>query len=79
MFKTSSLVFAAVLLASASAFAADTPDPNASGAAGLPSGSNAASPPSAADDSGMAESKKDEAAPAMTPGQENKSKVPNPQ
>jgi hypothetical protein len=27
----------------------------------------------------MAESKKDEAAPAMTPGQENKSKVPNPQ
>jgi hypothetical protein len=77
MFRLQSLMFAAILISSAAAFAADTPDPNASGAAGLPSGSNAASPPSAADGSGMAESKKD--VPAMTPGQENKSKAPNPQ
>jgi hypothetical protein len=79
MFRLQSLVFAAILMSSATAFAADTPDPNAVGAAGLPSGSNAASPPSAADDSGMADSKKDVPAPAMTPGQENKNKAPNPQ
>jgi hypothetical protein len=78
MFRLQSLMFAAILMSSATAFAADIPDPNASGAAGLPSGSNAASPPSGADSSGMTESKKDEPAPAMTPGPD-KSKVPNPQ
>ena len=46
MIRVSSLLFAAMLFTSASAFAADTPDPNATGAAALPSGSNdAATPP----------------------------------
>jgi hypothetical protein len=44
MFRT--FVIASMLIVSTSAFAADTPDPNASGPAALPSGSNAANPPS---------------------------------
>jgi hypothetical protein len=68
MFRFQSLVFAAVLMSSATAFAADTPDPNAKGAAGLPSGSNAASPSAAPSDE--ADLKK--SPPPTSPGQEGK-------
>ena len=40
MIRVPSLLFAAVLMTSASAFAADTPDPNQKGEPILPSGSN---------------------------------------
>jgi hypothetical protein len=46
MFKTQSFLIAAMLLASVTAFAGDTPDPSSKGEAALPSGSNAATPPS---------------------------------
>ena len=47
MFRTPSLVFPALLLmGSVTAFAGDTPDPSSKGEAALPSGSNAATPPS---------------------------------
>ena len=36
MIRVPSLLFAALLLSSATAFAADTPDPNAKGEANLP-------------------------------------------
>jgi hypothetical protein len=46
MFRLPSLLFAAVLMTSATAFAADTPDPSSKGEAALPSGSNTSAPPS---------------------------------
>ena len=77
MFRVPSLLFAAVLVTSATAFAADTPDPNATGAAGLPSGSHAASPPSSppAGDPTVTENKPN-LPPATSPGEENKGKPP---
>ena len=75
MIKVSSLLFAAILFTSASAFAADTPDPNATGPAALPSGSNANTPPT--DNSANASAGKNDSnanAVATTPGEENKGK-----
>jgi hypothetical protein len=73
MFRLQGLIFVAVLLTSATAFAADTPDPNSNGEATLPSGSNAANPPKSTtagkNDSGVN-------APATSPGEENKGKPP---
>ena len=66
MFRLQSMLFAAMLMTSATAFAADTPDPNSPGEAAVPSGSNAASPP--ADDSmNTVEGKSELAAPPTTP------------
>lgn len=77
MFRIQSLVFAAAIMVSASAFAADTPDPNATGDAALPSGSNAANPPTNPPAGNSATGKKEDlAAPATTPGEENKGKPP---
>ena len=47
MFRTPSLVLTTLLLmGGVTAFAGDTPDPSSKGEAALPSGSNAATPPS---------------------------------
>jgi hypothetical protein len=73
MFRLQGLIFAAVLMTSATAFAADTPDPNATGEATLPSGSNAANPPAS---NSTAEGKSDANANATSPGEENKGKPP---
>lgn len=75
MIRVPSLLFAALLLSSATAFAADTPDPNAKGEANLPSGSNAGTPPT--DNSTDATAGKNDSnanAAATTPGEENKGK-----
>jgi hypothetical protein len=45
MFQVQGLLFAAMLMSSSTAFAADTPDPSSKGDAALPSGSNAGTPP----------------------------------
>ena len=75
MFRVPSLVFAAVLMTSATAFAADTPDPNATGEAAVPSGSNAGNPPAPnSTDVGKNDSNAD--ANATSPGEENKGKPP---
>jgi hypothetical protein len=69
------LLFAAVLLTSASAFAGDTPDPSGKGEAALPSGTPAATPPSetATDKKpDVATSKSGENPDATSPGEENK-------
>jgi hypothetical protein len=77
MFRVPSLVFVAVLMTSASAFAADTPDPNATGPAALPSGSNAASPSNPpAGNTVTDEDKSGKNATATSPGEENKGKPP---
>ena len=72
MFRIPSLVFAAVLLTSAAGFAADTPDPNSSGEAAVPSGSNAGNPP--APNSALDKSDSNADATATSPGEENKGK-----
>ncbi|HEX2260456.1 MAG TPA: hypothetical protein VHJ56_02405 [Candidatus Binatia bacterium] len=75
MFRTQSLVIAVMLIASATAFAADTPDPSASsGEAALPSGSKADAPskPSANDSTNI--NKDDKDAVATTPVEESKGK-----
>ena len=75
MFRIPSLVCAVVLMTSATAFAADTPDPNATGPAAVPSGSNAGNPP--AENSTNATKEKNDAnvnATATSPGEENKGK-----
>ena len=77
MFRVQSLLLAAVLMTSATAFAADTPDPNATGEAAIPSGSNANTPSTPpAGNTNVTEGKGDLAAPATTPGEENKGKPP---
>ena len=79
MFRLQGLIFAALLMTSATAFAADTPDPNATGDAALPSGSNAGTPPatnSTDATNGKNDSKVD--ATATSPGQENKGIPPVP-
>ena len=77
MVRVQSLLLAAMLLASATAFAADTPDPNATGEAAVPSGSNANAPTTPpAGNTSVTEGKGDLAAPATTPGEENKGKPP---
>jgi hypothetical protein len=59
MFRLPNLLFAVMLVTSASAFAADTPDPSSTGPAALPSGSNVNTPPNpAATNSPKAESNK---------------------
>jgi hypothetical protein len=77
MFRLPSLLFAAVLMTSATAFAADTPDPSSKGEAALPSGSNTSAPPSdaPANKPDVATSNPD-APPATSPGEENKGKPP---
>jgi hypothetical protein len=75
MFRLQSVIFAAALMVSASAFAADTPDPNSKGDAALPSGSNAANPPAP----NSTDASKDDSnanATATSPGEENKGKPP---
>jgi hypothetical protein len=73
MIRVSSLLFAAVLMTSASAFAADTPDPNQKSEPILPSGSNEGNPtaPKSAD---TTVEKKDNSTPVTTPGEESKGK-----
>jgi hypothetical protein len=76
MFRT--FVIASMLIVSTSAFAADTPDPNASGPAALPSGSNAATPssPTAGNATDVTVGKSDKNATETSPGEENKGKPP---
>jgi hypothetical protein len=76
MFRVPSLVFAAVLMTSATAFAADTPDPKSTGPAALPSGSNAALPSAPPADNAMTDKDKSGNATATSPGEENKGKPP---
>ena len=73
MFRVSSLVFATVLMTSATAFAADTPDPNSKGEAALPSGSNAGNPP-APNSTDVGKNNSNADATATSPGEENKGK-----
>ena len=75
MIRVPSLFFAAMLMTSATAFAADTPVPNATGEAALPSGSNAGAPPAEnATDATAAENDINANATATSPGEENKGK-----
>jgi hypothetical protein len=75
--RVPSLLFAAMTLVSASAFAADTPTPGAQGESALPSGSNATVPSTPpAGTAPLTENKPTLPAPATTPGEENKSKPP---
>ena len=77
MSRVPSVVFAALMVVSASAFAADTPDPSSQGESAVPSGSNAnvpSSPP--AGDPSVTENKPTWPAPATSPGEENKVKPP---
>ena len=77
MSRVPSVVFAALMVVSASAFAADTPDPSSQGESAVPSGSNAnvpSSPP--AGDPSVTENKPTWPAPATSPGEENKGKPP---
>ena len=75
MFRLQGLIFVGLLMTNATAFAADTPDPNGTGAAALPSGSNAGNPP-AINSNDAAEGKSDSKAnaTATSPGEENKGK-----
>jgi hypothetical protein len=74
MYRLPSLLFAAVLMTSASAFAADTPDPSASkGEGALPSGSNAGTPP-ASESTNTDKAKSGKDAVATSPVEENKGK-----
>jgi hypothetical protein len=78
MFKTPSLVLTALLLmGSVTAFAGDTPDPSSKGEAALPSGSNAATPPSTPPAGTAAKSGVDsKEATAPSPNEEAKGKPP---
>ena len=73
MIRVSSLLFAAMLVTSATAFAADTPDPNAKGEPSIPSGSNEGNPtaPKSAD---TTVDKSNNSTPVTTPGEESKGK-----
>ena len=73
MIRVPSLLFAAMLVTSATAFAADTPDPNAKGEPSIPSGSNEGNPtePKSAD---TTVDKSDNSTPVTTPGEESKGK-----
>ena len=73
MIRVPSLLFAAMLVTSATAFAADTPDSNAKGEPTLPSGSNEWNPtaPKSAD---TTVDKSDNSTPVTTPGEESKGK-----
>ena len=76
MFRIPSLVFAALLMTSATAFAADTPDPNSKGDAALPSGSNAGNPPAPNSTETTVDKNNSNAdATATSPGEENKGKL----
>jgi hypothetical protein len=66
MVRVPHLLFAALLTMSASAFAADRPQPPATGEAAAPSGSNATVPGNAPSPT-VTEDKKDLPAPATTP------------
>ncbi len=75
MFRLQSMLFAAMLVTSATAFAADTPDPNATGDAALPSGSNAGNPPATNSTDATAGKNDSKSNPTATsPGEENKGK-----
>ena len=76
MLRVPSFVFAAMMVVSATAFAADTPDPSAQGEAAVPSGSNASVPSSPPAGDPTVLNKPDLPAPATTPGEENKGKPP---
>lgn len=71
MFRIPSMLFAAMVLTSAAAFAADTPNPAAGSEDALPSGSNAAAPNAAPAD---ADAELNKPAPPTSPGEENKGK-----
>jgi hypothetical protein len=73
MIRVPSLLFAAVLMTSASAFAADTPDPNQKGEPILPSGSNEGNP-TAPKSTDATVDKNDNSTPVTTPGEESKGK-----
>jgi len=73
MIRVPSLFFAAMLMTGATAFAADTPVPNASGEAVLPSGSNAGGPPAENSTDATADDSNANAT-ATSPGEENKGK-----
>ena len=73
MFRVQGLLFAAMLMSSSTAFAADTPDASSKGDAALPSGSNAGTPP-ASDSTTTNKDKSGKDAVATSPGEENKGK-----
>jgi len=73
MFRIQGLVFAAMLMTSASVFAADTPDPNQKGEPILPSGSNEGNP-TAPKSTDATVDKNDNSTPVTTPGEESKGK-----
>jgi len=73
MIRVSSLLFAAVVMTSASAFAADTPDPNQKGDPILPSGSNDGNP-TAPKSTDATVDKNDNSTHVTTPGEESKGK-----
>jgi hypothetical protein len=76
MFRIPNLLFAALLLTSASAFAADTPDPSSTGPAAAPSGSNVNTPPDPAANNSPNTNKGESGKSAVetSPGEENKGK-----
>jgi hypothetical protein len=76
MFRLPNLLFAAALLTSAAAFAADTPDPSSTGPAAAPSGSNVNTPPNPAvtNSPNINKSESDKSAVETSPGEENKGK-----
>jgi hypothetical protein len=76
MIRVPSLLFAALLLSSAAAFAADTPDPSSTGGAGVPTGANANEPATPPAGSEMKADKNGANAAATTPSEENKGKPP---
>jgi hypothetical protein len=76
MHQATRLLFATLMVASATAFAADTPNPSGKGESALPSGSNANVPSSPPAGDPMTENKPNLPAPATSPGEENKSKPP---
>jgi hypothetical protein len=81
MYRLPSLLFAAVLMTSSLAFAGDTPDPSGKGETALPSGSNAATPPTTPPAGTAADKVPDVATSgenpvATSPGDENKGKPP---
>jgi hypothetical protein len=73
MFKAPSVLVGVMLLSAVPVLAADTPDPNSTGEATLPSGSNAAANPAGEP---VTENKPNLPAPATSPGEENKGKPP---
>jgi hypothetical protein len=74
MIRVQSLFFAAMLMTSATAFAADTPVPNATGEAAVPSGSNAGGPPAENATDATKKNDSNANATATSPGEENKGK-----